>query len=168
MIKARDIIAQRAADSVPMPSRRVPAEMGILDVLPRVLDSAEGCVGVEEEGVFSGIVDRSSLLDGIGRLLTARDDSSEITVECYPEEYSASRLAHAVEDADAHLVDLLTGPLPEGMLRVTLRVRREDPSPVVNSLERYGYHVTDSSGAGYGDAEVALERLLELNTLLNV
>lgn len=168
MIKAKEIMSLPGSHPDAIPAKRVPGEMGILDVLPRVLDSPEGYVGVEEEGALTGIIDRNSLLEGMGRLLAARDDSSEITVECYPEDYSASRLAHAVEDADAHLVDLISGPSAEGLVRVTLRVRREDPSPVVNSLERYGYHVTDSSGSAYGDAEVALERLLELNALLNV
>ena len=101
-------------------------------------------------------------------MIAPRDDSSLVTVECAPADYSASRISHAVEDSDAHIVDLWTVPAENGKIRVTLRVRRADPTPTVHNLERYGYEVVDTSSADYQDAEVAWERILALNALLNV
>lgn len=168
MIKAKDIISRAPHSEVKSDLKRIPAEMSVMDVLPVLLDSREGLLTVEEDGDMLGVIDTESLLGGLGRLIAMRDDSSEITVECHPADYSASHLAQAVEDSDTHLVDLLTAPSSNGRLEVTLRVRREDPGPVVRSLERYGYNVTDFSAPRYDNAEITFQRMLELNRLLSV
>lgn len=99
---------------------------------------------------------------------TVRDDASVVVVNCAPADYSASRLAHAVEDCDVHLVDLLSFP-EDDHLRVMLRVRCLEPEGVVQSLERYGYSVVETSGSPDGVAvQMAAERLLELQALMNV
>lgn len=149
--------------------RSVSCDMPVFDVLPRLLDSPERCLRVTDGGLTVGIVTQESMLEGLGRFIAARDDSSYVVVECSASDYSASLLAHAVEDAGAHLVDLLSSPAADGRLRVTLRVRHSDPSSVVRSLERYDYEVTEAWGNGRGrDMSVAAERLLSLQTLLNV
>ncbi len=146
----------------------VGSEMPLLEVLPRLLDSPGRRLRVSESGETIGIIDEQSLLEAFGRMIAARDDSSVITVECAPGDYSASRLAHAVEDSDVHLVDLLSAPGSEGRLKVTLRVRSVDPTATVNSLERYGYTVTEAHGDLYGTPTASLERLLGLKALLEV
>lgn len=100
--------------------------------------------------------------------LIPRDDCSYITLECPPADYSASILTHACEDAGAPVVDLLTSPSDATHILVTLRVRCEDPSPAIHNLERYGYEVREAEGNNYADAAVAAERLLELQTMLNI
>lgn len=110
------------------------------------------------------------MLEGIGRMIAPRDDCSVITVECAPEDFSASLMAHAVEDSDAHLVDLLSTPSDNGNLKVLLRVRHTDPAAAVRSLERYNFKVTDAHAASDSimSVEIATERLLSLQALMNV
>lgn len=146
----------------------VTPDMSILDVLPLLLDSPERIVEVHEEGERLGFIDESSLLEGFGKMLAPRDDSSLVVVETSPSAYSASRIAQAVEDADTHLVDLITAPAEGGLIRVTMRVRSTDPTSVVHNLQRYDYEVVDAIGSDYREAQVAFERLLGLNALLNV
>lgn len=170
-MKAREIMSVGKRDAGIQPHRVVEADMPVIDVLPRLLDSPGHEVGVKDGDEALGIIDETSLLEGLGRLIAARDDCSLITVECRPEEYSASILAHAVEDSDTHLVDLFSSPSDDGRLRVTLRVRSTDPSATVHSLERYDFHVVDargSHGGGLRDSEIAMERLMSLQALLNV
>lgn len=169
-MKAREIISPnvRNAGSVTPPA--VEADMPVVEVLPRLLEAPGRMLTVVDNGRPLGVIDQTSMLEGVGRMIAARDDCSVIDVECRPEEYSASLLAHAVEDSDAHLVDMITAPADNGCLRVTLRVRHTDPSATVHSLERYDFHVVDAYG-GNGDirdAEIALDRLLSLQTLMNV
>lgn len=147
---------------------QVEGGMPLLEVLPRLLESPGRLLEVDESGERIGVIDQTSLLEAMGRMIAARDDSSVVTVECTPGEYSASRLSHAVEDADVHLVDLLTAPWEEGKLHVTLRVRCEDPTSVVHNLERYGYDVVESHGEYSRDATVAMERLLSLKAMMDV
>lgn len=167
---AKEILSPGKTVAERRPGRMVEADMPLLEVLPRLLDEPRRELGVSDGGISIGVIDQSSLLEGLGRMIASRDDCSIITVECRPEDYSASLLAHAVEDSDAHLVDLFTVPSDDGGMHVTLRVRHRDPSAAVRSLERYDFHVVEAHGAGGGlrDAEVAAERLLALQTLLNV
>lgn len=167
---AKEILSVQKRENVDKPACRVEADMPLLEVLPRLLDTPAREVEVSEDGVSLGVIDQTSMLEGLGRMIAARDDCSVITVECRPEDYSASSLARAVEDSDAQLVDLFTAPGENGSMKVTLRVRHQDPSAAVRSLERYDYHVIEAHGAGSDlrESELTAERLLSLQILLNV
>lgn len=167
---AKEIISTEKRNVERHPSSTIEASMPLLEILPRLLESPVREIGVRDGAEELGVIDESSLLEGLGKMIAARDDCSVITLECRAEDYSASLLAHAVEDSDAHLVDLLTTPGNDGNITVTLRVRHNDPSAAVRSLERYDFHVIDAHGAGsrLRDAEISAERLLSLQTLLNV
>lgn len=167
-MKARDVISPRSASADSLPQKNVPADMAMVDLLPRLLDTADHRLGVTDGTTMIGIIDETSLLEGLNNLITPRDDSSIIVVSTSPSGYSASHLAHAVEDANVHLVDLWTAPGKDDLLEVTLRVRTADPSGVVASLERYGYDVTEAMGEENRNLETAMERLLSLNALLGV
>lgn len=167
---AKDILSFKKTGNSPTPNSQIESEMPLLDIIPRLLDTKNRELSVMEDGEELGIIDESSLLEGIGRMIAARDDCSVITVECAPEDYSASILAHAVEDSDAHLVDLFSVPGENGRIKVTLRVRHSDPTAAVRSLERYDFHVLEahSSGDTIQSMEIATERLLSLQALMNV
>ena len=167
---AKDILSYHKIDKESYPLTSIDASMPVIDILPRLLDSPHRLLRVTENGKDIGIIDSDSLLEGIGKMIAPRDDCSIITVECTPQDYSAGMIAHAIEDTDAHLVDILTTPSHDGLLNVTLRVRNSDPSQAVRSLERYNYHVVDSHPASIEiqSIEIATERLLSLQTLMNV
>lgn len=167
---AKDILSLNKPENPSLPATKIESDMPIIDIIPRLLDTRKRELAVVEDGETIGIIDQSSLLEGIGRMIAARDDCSVITVECAPEDYSASILAHAVEDSDAHLVDLFSVPSDNGQIRVTLRVRHSDPTAAVRSLERYDFHVIEahSSGDSIQSMEIATERLLSLQALMNV
>lgn len=89
------------------------------------------------------------------RLHPHQPESSELTVTCAPGAYSASAMARAVEDCDAHLLNLnvtcdTTGT---GDIVVELRVSHRDGNAVARSLVRYGYTVTEIRGALDGALE---------------
>ena len=71
-------------------------------------------------------------------------DTTRLLVGCNASNFSASRLARAVEDCDAHLLNLNVTDLrldPEAPLVVDLRVNRRNAEALRRSLERYGYTV---------------------------
>ncbi|MDE6269994.1 MAG: hypothetical protein K2M12_03955 [Muribaculaceae bacterium] len=104
-------------------------------------------------------------------------EESLLLVACRRADYSASRMAHAAEDVDAHVLNLNVttlgaddGSRSESVV-VALRVARRDATAVVRSLERYGYDVLDfCSNDPTADADLdsarenaaALLRLLEI------
>ena len=93
----------------------------------------------------------------IEQLFAPAADTSSLLVACDRRDYSASRLARAVEDADAHLLNLnvtslLADDAPDGTVVVALRVGRRDALAVARSIERYGYDVLDLDGDGSDDS----------------
>lgn len=113
---------------------------------------------------------QTSLHHSPERLFPMNEESSEIVVSCYRGDYSASRLAHAVEDADAHLLNLnLTSEVtPQGEIVVDLRVSHRDAMSVVRSLERYGYSVVQVRGHEESVDKTLMDRVSELLVHINV
>ncbi|MDE6644657.1 MAG: hypothetical protein K2J97_01050 [Muribaculaceae bacterium] len=102
---------------------------------------------------------------GLGRLFPYTPESSLLTVECPAADYSASSIARAVEDCDAHLLNLNvtseTSVVP-GNVVVDLRVNHRNADAVSRSLERYGFIVTSTDAAMSSAEEKARGNALEL------
>lgn len=99
-------------------------------------------------------------------------DASSLVVACRPQDYSASVIARAVEDCDAHVVNLnvLAGRTPYGELQVALRVDHRNASAVARSLGRFGYEVVSIESPEEADpgAEQARSRANELLRYLEI
>ena len=101
------------------------------------------------------------------------DECSTIIAACPRHSYSASRIAHAVEDCDAHILNLnITDDSesdPSNRLIVEIRVNHRNPAAIARSIERYGYEVIDFSSSGdYPDSETARQRIEELMRYLEI
>ena len=121
-------------------------------------------------GRYVGAVDAVSMLACVSRLFPQLQESTELTVTCAPGNYSASAIAHAVEDADAHLLNLnvVEGTEPQSRTTVTLRVNHSRGDSVARSLSRYGYETVEIAGSpGMPDSGIS-ERINELLHYLEV
>lgn len=101
----------------------------------------------------------------IDRLYPPRQEASRLLVSCLPSDYSASRIARAVEDVDAHLLNLnvtTDGERLDNRVVTELRVSHRSPLAVARSLERYGYEVVDVEHDALADDPLAADRLNEL------
>lgn len=107
-----------------------------------------------------------------GALFPPLADWSVLTVACTRAQYSASTIARAVEDCDAHLLNLnvtsFEGKGAGGALPVVidLRVNGRNSEGVCRSLERYGYTVLEAASSdGTRPGEEAMAALVRyLNT----
>ncbi|MCH5246858.1 MAG: hypothetical protein J1E99_01760 [Muribaculaceae bacterium] len=91
------------------------------------------------------VTDEKGALDAIHRLFPSNQETSSLKIECNRLDYSASAIARAVEDCNAHLLNLnVTSDAASnnGAVVVDLRVSHRNSSSVVRSLERYGFLVT--------------------------
>ncbi|MCM1355320.1 MAG: hypothetical protein NC212_02815 [Staphylococcus sp.] len=105
------------------------------------------------------------------RLFPPVEESCTILLSCLRGDYSASRIARAVEDCDAHLLNLnVTSDSEEADNRIVaeLRVSHRNPESVCRSLERYGYAVIDADGAPLPDDSLLRSRYDELMLYLNL
>ncbi len=114
----------------------------------------------------------------------AAGDTSRMLVGCRREDYSASRIARAVEDCDAHLFNLnivsmgnssgaaiLEAAYDDIPFQVIfdIRVSHRNPDSIRRSLERYGYTVLEvMSGDGSDDDDVTRRRIDELIRFLEI
>lgn len=147
----------------------ISADVPVVEVLPRLLDSPSHTLSVTDGASTLGLITERLLLEGLAREFTGRGDCAVLTLSCAVSDYSASRIAMAVEDTGFHLLDLWTSPSDQpGRMQVTLRLQCADPSATVRALERYGYEVEQVYSRDYADADTASQRLLALQAYLNV
>ena len=101
----------------------------------------------------------------IDRLFPHNEESSRLLVSCIPADYSASRIARAVEDCDAHLLNLnitADGEQLDNRVVVALRLSHRSPLAAARSLERYGYEVLDVEHDALAGDDIAADRIKEL------
>lgn len=101
----------------------------------------------------------------IERLYPPVAEGSRLLAACLPSDYSASRIAHAVEDCDAQLLNLNVtsdSALTDNRTVFELRVNHRSPAAVARSLERYGFEVLDVDRQALADDAVMASRLAEL------
>lgn len=161
-MNAQDILSLPPREPSALSEPSVEGDAPLSRVLSLMLDSPDGKVAVTRGGVPAGTLTPAQMLLACAEMMPQRPESSTLTVTCTPAEFLASSLARAVEDADAHLLDLYTLPAPGGLVKAVLRVSRLDPSPVARSLERYGFTVSAAEGEVNSDHDLALSRLEEL------
>lgn len=97
-------------------------------------------------------------------------DSSHILVGTGHEDFMASRIAHAVEDADANMINMNVTGMTSAHDRhiIEIRVNHRDPERVARSLERYGYNILDVKSGDGSTNEQLTERLDELMHYLSI
>lgn len=103
-------------------------------------------------------------------LFPANPDASRLTLLCRRGDYAASVIARAVEDADAHLLNLnVTGqPSVDDRVTVEVRISHRNAGAVARSLERYGIEVIAVDNADGPDIDTARRRVNELIHYLDV
>lgn len=109
-------------------------------------------------------------LHGEERLFPEVEECCEISVACLRADFSASRICRAVEDADAHVLNLnvTSETLPAGEIVVDLRVSHRDAGAVSRSLERYGYTVVGVDSGYDRLAEEMVDRIGELMAHISI
>lgn len=114
------------------------------------------------------IAGREELLDAI----YPAGDGAELLIAVAPGDYSASRIARAVEDCDRHLLNLnvMSGRTAETeRLLVAVRIDSHGGLPAVErSIERYGYDVIATSAADVEPDDEGRRRVEELLHLLEI
>lgn len=106
----------------------------------------------------------------LGRLFPLVEESSTILLACRRGDYSASRIAQAVEDCDAHLLNLNVTADSETDRRIIaeIRISHRNPESVSRSLERYGYEVLDAEGTPLTEDSLIRDRYEELMRYLGL
>lgn len=109
-------------------------------------------------------------------------DWSRLLIGCRRQEYCASLIARAVEDCDAHILDLhvatpgaITGdaaadivPDEDFPVQVVLKVSHRNSDGIGRSLERYGFTVLDRTSSESADQSRIIENYTNLMKYLEI
>jgi len=168
-MKASDLINQRYTDNenVIVTGRSIPADTPVMELPALLADNGMQPLPVVSEGGVEGALDAFSLVRAFASLMPAREDCSVIELVCDAAQYSASQLAMAIEDVDAHLIGLLTYP-SDDKLGVTVRITHSDPSAAIRSIERYGYEAVAWHGSDNIRVDLSQQRMENLLQFMNV
>lgn len=116
-------------------------------------------------------------------LFPAVAESSRLLVGCRREDYSASRIAHAVEDCNARLLNLNVTSMDndkdydidgdgtsDGKFPVVcdIRVNHRNAEHISRSLERYGYTVLEATTSEKPDESTLRQRINEFFRYLEI
>lgn len=106
----------------------------------------------------------------LARLFPPQGDSCRLVMACRKGDYAASIVARAVEDCDAHLLNLnvTSDVTDEGDMIVELRVGINNGESVARSLARYGYEVVSVEPENHIDNATMRSRIDELMRYINM
>lgn len=111
-------------------------------------------------------------------LFPSRTDWGRVLVSTVAADYSASRLAHAVEEAQAHVINLnlvseshpATSAAGPAEVVVDVRLSEAAGTGVLRSLNRYGFQVLDihNPADSRNDDDVTAERARQVLRMLEI
>ena len=102
--------------------------------------SVVAVLNADEE--YLGCITLSDLVTKFEQLAVINQPGGIIVLNLNKNDYSLAQVAHVVESNNAKILSSYVFERPEtGMLELTLKVNREEVSPIIQSLERYDYQV---------------------------
>ena len=121
----------------------VPESQHIYYVIRKLASTDLSVVAVVDvEGKYLGCITLSDLVTKFEELAVINQPGGIIVLNLNKVDYSLAQVAHVVESNNAKILSSYIFERPEtGMLELTLKVNREEVSPIVQSLERYDYQV---------------------------
>ncbi|MCW3807152.1 CBS domain-containing protein [Plebeiibacterium marinum] len=94
---------------------------------------------------YLGMITQTDLLKNYADLIAAHTPGGIIEIEIPAYEYSISKIAQIIEDADTKVLSFYVNQTDEDApLKITIKLNREDISPVLRAFDRYDYTVIAS------------------------
>ncbi|WP_282036729.1 CBS domain-containing protein [Saccharicrinis aurantiacus] len=118
---------------------------------------------------YLGMITQSDLLKEFASLIDAHAPGGIIELEVPVHDYSISEIARIIEDAEAKVLSFYVNQHEsESLLKITIKLNREDISPVLNAFDRYEYTVLASYSEYNAVDEVIKKNYDALLRYLNV
>jgi acetoin utilization protein AcuB len=94
---------------------------------------------------YCGVVTHTQLLNYFSSLIAAQEPGSIIVLELNQRDYSLSQIAQIAESNGAKIVSLFLTPREDSVeLDVTIKINLQNAAPVLQTFERFGYHIKAS------------------------
>jgi predicted transcriptional regulator len=115
----------------------------IFDVLKVISNHNVSAVAVlDEEDHYMGVITADSLIHKIAQMPFVNEPGGIIILEINARDYSLSQIAQIVEGNDAKILNMHINAHPESTkIEVTLKINKDDLTPIVQTFNRYNYNV---------------------------
>jgi len=91
---------------------------------------------------YIGVITPTQLLNYFSSLTAAQEPGSLIVLELHERDYSLSQIAQIAESNSAKILSLFLTPHTDSTeLDITIKINLQNTAPVIQTFERFGYHV---------------------------
>ncbi|MFH1298032.1 MAG: CBS domain-containing protein [Bacteroidota bacterium] len=124
---------------------------------------------VDEKNQYLGAITLANLVHHMAKITSIDTQGGIIVLEINDKDYSLSQICQIVESNDATVLSAYITSFPDSTkLEVTLKINRLDIGPILQTFNRYGYHVISSYSNKDAYSETIQERFDSLMNYLNI
>ncbi|MFM9422595.1 MAG: hypothetical protein RIR06_1056 [Bacteroidota bacterium] len=147
---------------------RVLPQAHVLDVLKNASANQTSVVPVVlENGMYVGSIPVENLIQRLSHLLGAATDGGIIVLQLGERDQSIQQVARIVEENGAKILSLSVAPTADNLVEMHVKVNVQDLNPILQSLARFGYVVSDQFQKDEFNHELK-DRYDELMRYLNI
>ncbi len=129
--------------SVSLIKASVQEDCHIFDVLKIISNFNVSAVAVlDNDGRYMGVITADSIIQKIANMPFIHEPGSIIILEMNIKDYALSQIAQIVEGNDAKILNMhINAHHDSSKIEVTLKINKEDLSPILQTFNRYSYSV---------------------------
>lgn len=98
---------------------------------------------VVEEQHYKGYLSLIDLVQDMGGQISFSDPGGLLVLQMSLQDYSHVQIAQIVESEDAKITAVLTFSISDSEIGVVLKINQKDLSRIIQSFERYDYHISE-------------------------
>lgn len=100
---------------------------------------------LNEEMKYQGVVSLQNLMQNFSKMAAIQEPGGIVVLELNHNDYSLTQIAQIVEGNDAKVLSCYITPHQDSTkMEITLKINREDLSPILQTFSRYNYTVKAS------------------------
>lgn len=99
---------------------------------------------VDHEDVYLGSITLHHLVEKLNEMQGGTQKGGIIVLEMWSQDYTLQQIARIVEENDGKILSTSIAPGEGGKIELHIKVNLSDLNPIIQSLERFNYHIKAS------------------------
>jgi predicted transcriptional regulator len=156
------------SSGLPLLRQSVAPDAHILDVLKMASEHRLSIVPVTDaDNNYVGSIRLEDLVEHLSEMLGANQRGGIIVLEMWDRDYSMQQISRIIEENNAKILSIAVSAGEGGKIEVNIKINQPDINAILNSFERFSYHVKASfQETAY--TEDLRKRYDELMRILNI
>ena len=142
--------------NIPVMAAFIKDDKHIFDAIKLISDFKLSLLPVlNAEDKYIGYLDPVEVIQNMGNMLSIATPGSVLVLQINDNDYHLSQVAQIVESGDAKiLMSYLTSHPNSTQLEITLKINKSDLSSIIQTFERYDYHVVAKYHQSQGELDL--------------